>query len=144
MCRMNFFFIPEPNLKNMFQMLKEEVLYYIWWIPLNFIKEIPFQIKWWWQRRVRGWDDRDIWSLDITIAKFVLPRLKYLREHHCGYPCDLQEIEWDMILDEVIESFELIIECDGFMFDKEEMGIKQAKIERGLLLFAKHFQGLWD
>ena len=37
-------------------------------------------IKHWWQRRTRGWDDSDTYSLDITIAKFALPRFKRLRE----------------------------------------------------------------
>ena len=37
-------------------------------------------LKYFWQRRTRGWDDSDLYSLDYTIAKFVLPRLKVFAE----------------------------------------------------------------
>jgi len=34
------------------------------------------RIRWWVQRRRRGFDDRELWSLDSTITDFVYPRLK--------------------------------------------------------------------
>ena len=32
------------------------------------------------QRQIRGFDDRELWSLDTTLAKWLYPRFKALRE----------------------------------------------------------------
>ena len=70
---------------------------------LYFIKR---WIKHFYQRRTRGWDDSDTWSLDHTIAKFVLPRLKLFRKIDFGYPAGLTSEEWNWILDEMIWAME--------------------------------------
>ena len=36
------------------------------------------------QRIERGFDDSELWNLDYTIASFVLPRLKRLKELNTG------------------------------------------------------------
>jgi len=41
------------------------------------------------QRRYRGFDDRETWSLDHTTAMILLPRLKAFRKNHYSYPPDL-------------------------------------------------------
>ena len=123
--------------------LKDDWKYQFWYKPLIFIKDIPREIKWCWQRINRGWDDREIWSLDVTIAKFILPRLKHLRDNNMGYPSSLSaQVEWNLILDEIIEAFELI--QDESYFDMNDYQKKQDKIDKGLQLFAKYYQGLWD
>ena len=33
------------------------------------------------QKITRGFTDEEIWNLDNTIAKWLLPRLKYLKEN---------------------------------------------------------------
>ena len=33
------------------------------------------------QRLERGFDDSETWNLDLTIAKFVLPRLESFKEY---------------------------------------------------------------
>ena len=37
-------------------------------------------IKWTYQRYTRGFSDRQLWSLDYTIAKFIITRLKLFKE----------------------------------------------------------------
>lgn len=37
-------------------------------------------LVYWVQRRYRGWDDSDTWSLDCTMARLMLPRLQRLRK----------------------------------------------------------------
>jgi hypothetical protein len=96
-------------------------------------------IKWAYQKRTRGFSDRDLWSLDFTIALFVLPRLKAFRSNkihgfptlvlaeidpdyydkHSSYTDDkLNEIDqkcmdlWLSILDKMILAFENIIKDD--------------------------------
>lgn len=85
------------------------------------------------QRIERGFDDTELWNLDSTILKFVLPRLKAFKECTCGYPGNVKsEEEWQNILQKMIDSIEKII-------------IDEAKDEdyEGFELFKKYFFNLW-
>lgn len=102
---------------------------------------IKRSIKYWFQRRFRGFSDDKTWSLDHTVAEFTLPRLKRFKEVQNGYPADLTEEQWDDIIDKMILAFENVIK--EFNFDEED-GIKEAKeIEEGMILFGKYFRQLW-
>jgi hypothetical protein len=63
-------------------------------------------VKFWWQRRIRGWDDSELWSLDATIAKFTRPRLARLIDIKQGHPCDLTEQEWDIVVGKILWSLD--------------------------------------
>lgn len=94
------------------------------------------------QRRERGFDDSELWSLDCTIAKFLAPRLRRFTEHHCGYPGYMKnEQEWNEILDKITIAFELMADDDNFLTSDKEI---HDKIESGLDLFRKYFHNLWD
>lgn len=54
-------------------------------------------IKHWFQRRIRGFDDSETWSLDLKISQFVLPRLKRFKKLSITHPMGLTEEEWDDI-----------------------------------------------
>jgi len=89
---------------------------------------------------------RETWSLDITIAKYILPRLKAFRKDICGeYPCVLNsKEEWYEIIDKMILSFQLI--TDGAMFDimyEHERQKVETSINEGLDLFRKYYFNLW-
>jgi hypothetical protein len=56
--------------------------------------------QWALQRRTRGFDDRELWSLDITLARWLLPRLTALVE---GPRDDLKEE-----MQEVIDALKLV------------------------------------
>ena len=85
----------------------------------------------------KDYPDEDLWNLDKTICKFVLPRLKEFRRQSPCYPMDIKHEEWLQILDKMIEAFELSSTYD-ILNDKDNK-----KVEDGLLLFAKYFQCLW-
>lgn len=99
----------------------------------NMIFKVKRTIKFFWQRRTRGFDDSVVWNLDNRISEFILPRLKLFREvaPSQGIPSefiddsslaaieDLQEREaartiledegerkWKEVLDKIIWSFE--------------------------------------
>lgn len=107
------------------------------------------------QRITRGWDDSDTWSLDYTIAKFALPRLKRFQELNNGWPDkDFMTFEkWNEAIDKMIWSFEQI--CNNFdgldMWDdtiSKEDNYKKIKefddkVQEGLNLFGKYFRALW-
>lgn len=104
-----------------------------------------------WQRKTRGWDDSDTWSLDMTIAAFVLPRLERFKEIHNGVPgrltyspdgsnidIKISSKNWDNILDKMIAAFKLISE-DIWAQDEDRRKIT----EEGLDLFREYYGNLW-
>ena len=117
---------------------------------LNCIVSFFRNIKWVWQRITRGYSDKDLWSFDDTIAKFMLPRLKEFKKHIYGYPSCLKSIDkWKEILDKIIFSFEhaqrmyLPLESDTREF-KEKYDDFNARYDEGMRLFAKYFSSLWN
>ena len=54
----------------------------------------PSAIRWqatkFCQRRLRGFDDSELWDLDCRILLFAAPRIKRLQEIHHGFPACLQ------------------------------------------------------
>lgn len=91
----------------------------------------------------KGFDNSECWNLDITIAKFILPRLKNFQKITIGYPSKLKnEKKWNKILNKMIISFELILNDDENV--KKYKIENRKKIQKGLKLFAKYFTELWD
>jgi hypothetical protein len=127
----------------------------------------PFNLYYWLKRKYRqifilGFDPKDCWSLDYSCSKWLLPRLNYLKDRKTGTPCiseqrkgesdndywNRQEEEWDKIMWEIILTHELIVE-EGelnleFQTNRTLRKIRQMQIDKGLALFAKYYQNLWD
>lgn len=97
-------------------------------------------VKHWWQRRTRGWDDSETWSLDMSLAKLIAPRLKRFREVTKCRPIYMTDEEWDEILCKMIFAFEYCADEQSVIGCTEEI---HAKVAEGLDLFAKHYRGLW-
>jgi len=102
------------------------------------------------QREERGWDDTELWSLDYTIAKFILPRLKVFKGQAGGFPANLvpegaegddrdkgMEV-WEGVIQEMIDAFEIIVQ------DKTNSKEEDAVVEKGLDQFRKHYFSLWN
>ena len=86
------------------------------------------QATWLDQRSTRGFDDTELWNLDTTIAKFILPRLqayKLASDH-----------EDDKGIDKMIAAFQMIVEGIHFTDFPREM-------EEGLNLFQQNYFRLW-
>lgn len=87
----------------------------------------------------------DTWSLDITIAEFIIPRLKLFKKVTDCYPNGLESMEeWHSILDKMIKAFTLISEqfdvknCFDYKYKEENKTINE-----GLDLFRKYYRSLW-
>lgn len=93
-----------------------------------------------WQRWTRGWDDSDLWSLDASLAKIILPRLKEFRaKGKAGVPSDflvdgddrdltLGTKKYEEALDAMVEAFECLVD--------EERGLPEMELgpeENGFL-----------
>jgi hypothetical protein len=118
-------------------------------------------------------DPYDTWSMDHTLALIIHPMLVQLKNTKHGSACvdveDTPTIEvgelddfgsdnkvherWDWVLDEMIWSFEQIINDnshelfyneDTQSWDREALDKYEERIKNGLRLFGKYYRGLWD
>lgn len=103
------------------------------------------KLKWFLQRRFRGWADCDLWDMDYHLAKLILPRIRayrdFKKENSAGYPANLTEKDWNEILDKIVDGFELFLECE---IGDDLWEYAQPKIEGGLKLFGRWFGHFWD
>lgn len=105
-------------------------------------------------------ESQDHWGLDKTLSIVLSRTLKDFKDHlkeasMAGYPDDFNSMdEWLKTIDKMIWSFEAIEEGNYHIYkdyDKtnlnathERLRVRQKRIQEGLDLFAKYFQGLWD
>jgi len=106
----------------------------------------------------------DTWSLDITLAKIVVPMLHQLVATKHGAPnTDNEDVpeslrseepedgstspthfaKWDWIMEEMIYGFEFVLE-DACPYDSENYKENSARAKNGRILFAKYYTALWD
>ena len=103
---------------------------------------------------VDGIPKSELWSLDMTLTDYILPRLRAFKsmERH-GYPLldgfddddavGLQ-VEWEYRLDKMIVGFEAMIRLtDGYEKTANE-AVSRKLAKEGLALFAQHYSDLWD
>lgn len=126
--------------------------------------------KWLKQHRLYV-NPKETWSLDVNLAKYIIPRLKKFKELNNGYPgiSEMDTLEkWDEALDKMIQAFEYVIDLDEYWLDDPRYDytdimfgdnkefyekIKENKItedirrlaaiNEGLQLFAKYYMSLW-
>jgi len=139
----------------------------IWWPILRFIKDIkykPGEVKHWFQRANKGYDDTYYWGFDYKLVEIIPPVLKALKEKTHGYP-GYDEAStpegWAEVLDKLIKGWEAAKRvCDdeyylktGFPEKKFDGDVKiwhtemekDIKIFEDMMpLFTKYFFHLWD
>lgn len=97
------------------------------------------QALWAQQREERGFDNTELWNLDVSIARFIRPRLIAFKKTCQSHPASLDEASWTAAIDSMIEAFDLY--AQGTLMHSTE---NQAKIDVGLQNFQKYFQHLWN
>jgi hypothetical protein len=91
-----------------------------------------------------GFNPEDIWNLDISIARYILPRLKYLKRIKLSHPSRLSEKQWDREISKMIRAFELIANDTYFDYgDGKDVKRRSKIINDGLASFIKHYHSLW-
>ena len=108
------------------------------------------------QRNKRGFDDTELWSLDQTIYRFTLPRLKRYKDILVGYPgCmsfllegEYKDFEpekgnsercgnlWEFLISEMIFGIEETTKENIKDSDRQ-------RVENGIRLFHEYFNSLW-
>ena len=121
---------------------------------------------------VYGFNPKDIWGLDYTLSKWIIPRITRLKETKHGVPTIINgdedllksyekeygkleldksiddaefkfnEILWNYAMDKMIHAFELTIKNESCCLD--DYKTTQEQINEGLKYFAKYFNCLWD
>ena len=113
------------------------------------VKISDYPKYYYWLDRLFGWnpkqkisvriDKHDTWSMDHTLAHIILPMLVQLKENNHGFRANLEEQEWDDIMDEMIWAFEQ--KCRDNWEDREG---QQLRMTNGFKLFGKYYENLWD
>jgi hypothetical protein len=104
------------------------------------LKNIFREIKFCWQRITRGFDDGETWSLDKTLARLILPRLKRFKEVSITYPAHLSPEVWEQYLAHMIAAFEILASEETYLTMSDD---DLKKIKSGLWLFHEHYLDLW-
>lgn len=92
-------------------------------------------------RKRTGISPDETWSLDVSLAHFMAPRLKAFRKMAAGYPMCFKDMKsWLRTVQKMERAFRLIIqEGDGKVLDEK----RRKQEERGLDLFRKYLGSLW-
>lgn len=83
-------------------------------------------------------DPAETHDLYLTLAQYILPRLKFFAEDSIRLPDRMNHQEWNTKVQAMIRAFELVLR-DGVETQEE-----QHAIEKGLREFAKHYRDLWS
>ena len=79
---------------------------------------IKRMVKFFFQRRIRGFDDSETWDLGDNFYKWIYPRLKRYTEISTGYPIDCKSHkEWIDTLTYRVKQLESFIDTNEFDFN---------------------------
>lgn len=106
----------------------------------RFRSEARFRLRGAWQYLTKGYADSELWNLDTTIARFLLPRVRRFASNTHSYPSELTEQQWAEILNEIRIALEVAAKGEYWDLSKEE----HERVQRGFELLGKWFQNLWD
>ena len=98
------------------------------------------------EKRRSGVSPDETWNLDVSIATFLVPRLRKFRELTDKYPAvgGVPTMEaWHGILDRTIAAFEALMDDEPHGITDEERKERDAMINEGIALFAKYLRGMW-
>ena len=133
----------------------DSVKYFPWRLGFK-IKNLYYQVKYGFQRMFRGYDDTEVFNMDMTFIDRYLKILKDFRKNHYGYPLGITNEQWDDILDEMIKHLSLmnednvIAELKNGMPDSFEPNYKTVNEiqnkhkDEFFKLFSEWFYSLWD
>lgn len=120
----------------------KKMIDFFYWLKRK-CRDISFSrsARYFWQRRIRGWDDSETWHIPYTTAKLLLPRMKRFKQLRFGHPMGMTEKEWDDILDKIILAFEICVKTEAAC---DYGGDEQEKqYEEGIALFHEYYETIW-
>jgi len=154
-------------IRSLFITLYRIIKYIFYSLPKKMLLKIYYRlfcwdkrhIRWFRQRLIRGFDDRELWCLSDRIEEFTLPRLKAFRNGVFDCPgnlvvdeegerikgADEGNVEWKEILDDIIFAFENndMHIPDDVQYDEEKRKEWMERINKGYKYFGEYFNDLW-
>jgi hypothetical protein len=132
--------------------LLDEIIYYTYYAPINWLDMLPRRIYWFFQRGYRGYADCDTWDFDNYLSKTIPQALKQLKKYQQGLPTwtpkkseKQAKQEWNLILNKIIKSFELAQNYIDLNISPKEWKEKyEVQYKEGMNLFRDWFFALWD
>lgn len=136
-----------------------EEIYYWFWRRGDWIRMLPREIKWRWQRSKRGYADCDLWGLSDYLSEWLPKALRQLSKDISGCPQELwddskkrnQCWKWHKIIKEMADGFQAADDIlndkyfnKNYTINKVKYNKLKSKFEKGMKLFTKYFFGLWD
>ena len=130
----------------------------------NRLSDFLYEVKWAYQRVVRGWDDRASWSLDYWMTENVLEILKVLKKDKHGSPnpmfdglpyedeetysysdesYKIAEERWNIEIDKMIAGFEAAKKMQEWENINEYKQLEKT-FQEGMASFVKYYFNLWD
>jgi hypothetical protein len=103
----------------------------------NMWYDLKFAVRMTYQRWTRGYSADEVWDLNSHVAAYLVPRLRALRDRTDGFPGDLDEHQWRVVLTDMVDGFEVAASEVNFSEDERK------RVQRALDLFSQHFFSLW-
>ena len=129
---------------------------FLWYI-YNPIKEFPRKVKWFFQRKIRGFDETELWDIQYHLKKWLSKRLEiWLKIGTSGYPSGLTPTKWNNILKELLwwsrdsslDEDKLYDKKRSKEISKEEYKKQKKKWGKRVLrargYLGKYVENLWD
>jgi len=136
----------KKDMDKLFHWKYAPLRWFKWWM------NVPREIKWFFQRGVRGYAECDVWDLDSHITNILVPALKELKRlkktGFGGCPTGLYDPKnkrnhckkWHDELDTMIEGFK----AHQKMMQWDRIEINQVIFNKGMKSFSKYYPHLWD
>ena len=125
-------------------------VYYFFYRRFLDVIGIPRSVKWWLQRLIGGYDERDIYDLHWYIVRKLRPVIKdfvkYQCEHGHSLPLDFSTnpAGWLEVLQKIEYSFDMACSEESLGNTPEDMRESGIKVQEGFELFGKYLRDFWD
>lgn len=115
--------------------LLDEIKYYLYYAPLQYLDMLPRRIYWFFQRGFRGYGDNDTWDFGHYLATIIIGGLKQFKKYYHGSKPTKKE------LNIIIKGFEANLKM---MNDPRKYKKLLPTFHKGMDLFKKYFNYFWD
>lgn len=142
--------------KPWYERIPLNVVDFIWYRCILRANELPYNIKWAFQRLFRGYDDQATWDVKgFILNKAYRPLKIFIKNYEEGgmsLPKDYATDPgaWTLILKKIEYSFDDMWNSEhDFNYDKYKLSAEKLeehynKVQEGFELFGKYFRDLWD
>lgn len=121
--------------------------------PHKYFIALYDHVKYFIQRGMRGYSERDVWGWYSHHAIMMVGVLQHLRKYKHGTPIGLTPRKWSEKLNIMEQGFQAVIDEENDVTSYKKLSMKEyrklifhrrRKLMLGLKYFREHYQSLWD